>query len=46
VSKPSASDIKTLTEKLGCYKSAGTGDIAAELIQAEGRQAGQYILTH
>jgi hypothetical protein len=37
VSKPSAFEVKTLTEKLGCYKSAGNDVTAAELIQTEGR---------
>lgn len=37
MTKPSAFEVTTLTEKLGCHESAGTDGIAAELIQAEGR---------
>jgi len=40
VSKPSAFQVKTLTEKLGCYTSAGSDHTAAELT------AGQHILRH
>ena len=46
VSKPSAFDVKTRTERLGRYKSAGTDEIAAELIQAEGRAVQSETLTY
>ena len=46
MSKPSAFEVKTLTEKLGSYKSAGTDEIAVELIQAEGRAAHSETQTY
>ena len=36
-SKPSAFEVKTLIEMLGCYKSAGNDQTAAEFIGAEDR---------
>jgi hypothetical protein len=46
VSNPSAFEVKKLTEKLGCYKTAGTDDIAVELIQAQGRAAHSETQTY